>query len=251
MTTGNGVSIIKLVKVAKKLAIWEVEKVKKVLRVIRIIFGIEFALVAVAGVVMSIQSPMPENIAATVFCAVIAVLLLRKQKEKPQVWGTSVTVTPVVTVKTERTPPEVPQDILRDMRKYYSKMQAENDARIMADSFRLCQQTLNYGTFFERYELAQQKALTLLQAQQARCRIDFRMIKAANSVLSAASSLKIDFLERIYAKEITAAQRLKTQNGINNRLQKFIDELQEYETDFMVVEDVYKDVIQRVKAQIS
>lgn len=70
---------------------------KKVLRVIRIIFGIEFALVAVAGVVMSIQSPMPENIAATVFCAVIAVLLLRK-KNKPKVENT-VEIVPVEVIE--------------------------------------------------------------------------------------------------------------------------------------------------------
>lgn len=225
---------------------------KKVLRVVRIIFGIEFALAAVAGVVMSIQTPTASNIAATAFCAVIAFLLLRKRKAKePNVWRASEISTPLVTVKTELTRPEVPESTLRDMRRYYSKMQAENDARIMADSFKLCQQTLNYGTFFKRYELAQQKALNLLQAQQAKCRIDYRTIKAANSVVSTGYALKIDFLERIYTQEVAAAQRLKTQKGIDNRLQNFIDELQQYETDFMVVEDAYNDVIQRVQALMS
>lgn len=225
---------------------------KKVLRVVRIIFGIEFALAAVGGVVVSVQTPIPGNIAATVFCAVIAFLLLRKKKAKePEVWRVSESSNQYVTVKTELTRPEVPKDTLRDMKKYYSKMQAENDARIMADSFRLCQQTLNYGTFFERHRLAQQKALTLLQAQQAKCRIDSKTVKAANSVLSASGALKIDFLERVYTKETTAAQRLKTQKGINNRLQNFIEDLQQYETDFMDVEDAYNEVIQRTQALIS
>lgn len=55
---------------------------KKVLRVIRIIFGIELAVAALGGVISSVQNPTPGNIAATVFCAVIAFLLLRKRKAK-------------------------------------------------------------------------------------------------------------------------------------------------------------------------
>lgn len=225
---------------------------KKVLRVVRIIFGIEFALAAVVGAVMSIQTPTASNIAATAFCAVIAFLLLRKRKAKePEVWRVSESSSQYATVKTEITRPEVPKDILRDMKKYYSKMQAENDARIMRESFQLCQQTYNYDTFFERCALAQQKALTLLQAQQAGCRIDAKVVKAADSLLSAIGALKIDFLERVYAKETTAAQRLKTQKGFNNRLQKLIEDLQQYETDFMDVEDAYNEVIQRTRVLIS
>lgn len=62
---------------------------KKVLRVVRIIFGIEFALAAVAGVVMSIQTPTASNIAATAFCVVIAFLLLRKRKERVKAENTA------------------------------------------------------------------------------------------------------------------------------------------------------------------
>ena len=88
------------------------------------------------------QINRPENILLTVVCIVLAVLLLKKRKRKePEVLRTSETSTPLVSVKTELTQPDVPEDTLRDMRKYYSTMQAENDARIMRALFCPCPAT--------------------------------------------------------------------------------------------------------------
>ena len=153
---------------------------KKVLWIVRIIFGMSCAVATLGGVIMSVQDPVPENILLTVVCIVLAVLLLKKRKRKePEVLRTSETSTPLVSVKTELTQPDVPEDTLRDMRKYYSTMQAENDARIMRESFQLCQQTFAYETFFSRLQLAERKALTLLQAKKAGCKVDEQMLKAA------------------------------------------------------------------------
>ena len=211
---------------------------KKVLWIVRIIFGMSCAVATLGGVIMSVQDPVPENILLTVVCIVLAVLLLKKRKRKePEVLRTSETSTPLVSVKTELTQPDVPEDTLRDMRKYYSTMQAENDARIMRESFQLCQQTFAYETFFSRLQLAERKALT--------------MLKAAESVLSAVDALKTDFLGRIYTKETTEAMRLKTQAGQNRRLEAFVDELQGYENDFMTVEDDYNKIIKGVQALMS
>ena len=174
-----------------------------------------------------------------------------KQRKEPEVLRTSETSTPLVSVKTELTQPDVPEDTLRDMRKYYSTMQAENDARIMRESFQLCQQTFAYETFFSRLQLAERKALTLLQAKKAGCKVDEQMLKAAESVLSAVDALKTDFLGRIYTKETTEAMRLKTQAGQNRRLEAFVDELQGYENDFMTVEDDYNKIIKGVQALMS
>lgn len=180
---------------------------KKVLWIVRIIFGMSCAVATLGGVIMSVQDPVPENILLTVVCIVLAVLLLKKRKRKePEVLRTSETSTPLVSVKTELTQPDVPEDTLRDMRKYYSTMQAENDARIMRESFQLCQQTFAYETFFSRLQLAERKALTLLQAKKAGCKVDEQMLKAAESVLSAVDALKTDFLGRIYTKETTEAR---------------------------------------------
>ena len=166
---------------------------KKVLWIVRIIFGMSCAVATLGGVIMSVQDPVPENILLTVVCIVLAVLLLKKRKRKePEVLRTSETSTPLVSVKTELTQPDVPEDTLRDMRKYYSTMQAENDARIMRESFQLCQQTFAYETFFSRLQLAERKALTLLQAKKAGCKVDEQMLKAAESVLSAVDALKTD-----------------------------------------------------------
>lgn len=221
----------------------------------RLCLGVFFIIGAMIYTIIAVMEAAvraPMAILALLFL-VFAFLLLRKRKKKeePHVWGTAETTTQLVTAKTELIQPEVPQDVLHDMKKHYSKMQAENDARIMRESFKLCQQTYNYDTFFERLQLAQRKALTLLQAKQAGCRIDNTMLKAANSVLSASSALKIDFLGRAYTKETTAAQRLKTPKGTNNKLQNFIDRLKEYETEFMDVEDVYNDVINNTQSLIS
>lgn len=227
---------------------------KKVLRVIRIIFGIELAVAALGGVISSVQNPTPGNIVLTLVCVILAILLLRKKNIKvkePEVWKTSETTTPVVTIKTELTHPEVLQDTLRDMRRYYSVMQAENDARIMRESFQLCQQTYGYETFLSRLQLAERKALTLLQAEKAGCRVDAKILKAAESVLSATDALKVDFLGRVYTKETTAAMHLKTQAGVNRRLQSFIDSLQEHENDFLTVEDDYNKIIKGVQALMS
>ena len=113
---------------------------QKVWRVIRLIFGVELALAALGGVIVSIQSPEVGNIVLTIVCAGVAYLLLRRKKPKAaQISGTPV---PGVSVRAEVTPPDVPEEVLRDMRKHYSLMQAQNDARILQESFQLCQHSL-------------------------------------------------------------------------------------------------------------
>lgn len=89
---------------------------QKVWRVIRLIFGVELALAALGGVIVSIQSPGAGNIVLTIVCAGVAYLLLRRKKPKAaQISGTPV---PGVSVRAEVTPPDVPEEVLRDMRKH-------------------------------------------------------------------------------------------------------------------------------------
>lgn len=226
---------------------------QKAWRVIRLIFGVELALAALGGVIVSIQSPGPGNIVLTILCAGVAFLLLRRRKPKgAQISGPSTAAVgpkPVVgvSVRTEAAPPNVPENILRDMRKHYSPMQAQNDARILQESFQLCQQTYNFETFFSRLQLVQRSALTLLQAKQAGCKISRQMVKACESALSAASALMLDFLDRIYIKQVTAAMQLKTPAGRRRRLEALLNELQEHDVDFMPIEDTYKEYLQRVQ----
>ena len=46
--------------------------------------------------------------------------------------------------------PYAPVETLRDMKKYYTAMQAQNDIRVMQESFHLAQQTTDFDTFFMR-----------------------------------------------------------------------------------------------------
>lgn len=123
----------------------------------------------------------------------------------------------------------------------------EDDARILQESFQLCQQTYNFETFFSRLQLVQRCALTLLQAKQAGCKISRQTVKACESALSAASALRLDFLDRIYTKQVTAAMQLKTPAGRRRRLEALLNELQEHDIDFMPIEDTYNEYLQRVQ----
>ena len=61
----------------------------------------------------------------------------------------------------------------------------------------------------------------------------------------------LDFLDRIYEKETTAAMRLKTVAGQRRRLEAFLNKLQEYNADFLPVEDVYNEYLKEVQQLIG
>ena len=61
----------------------------------------------------------------------------------------------------------------------------------------------------------------------------------------------LDFLDRIYEKETTAAMRLKTVAGQRRRLEAFLNKLQEYNADFLPVEDAYNEYLKEVQQLIG
>ena len=215
-------------------------------RFLRKFWGILFAIAAGIYVCVAIFEPelRAPMIVATVVCAGLAWLLLRKKRSKAE---PVVSDQPVGGITVSFAECEVPADTLRDMRKYYTPMQAGNDARILAESFQLCQQTYNFGTFFSRLQLASRCALTLLQAKKAGCKINPQTVKACESALSARDALMLDFLDRIYDKETSAALQLKTEAGQRRRLEAFLQELQEHEVDFLPIENAYNDYLEKVR----
>ena len=58
---------------------------------------------------------------------------------------------------------------------------------------------------------------------------------------------QVDFLDRIYTKQVTAAMQLKTPAGRRRRLEALLNELQEHDIDFMPIEDTYNEYLQRVQ----
>lgn len=210
---------------------------QKVWRVIRLIFGVELALAALGGVIVSIQSP------SVCRCGISAVAEEKAQSGADQ-WHTCTRCFCAGRSDPSRcaggSSPGYAETLL-------SLMQAQNDARILQESFQLCQQTYNFETFFSRLQLVQRCALTLLQAKQAGCKISRQTVKACESALSAASALRLDFLDRIYTKQVTAAMQLKTPAGRRRRLEALLNELQEHDIDFMSIEDTYNEYLQRVQ----
>ena len=212
---------------------------------LRILAGTFFALGALGGVISFARDHKPEEAIMTIVLAVISFLLLRKKKRAAAAVEEPVTVS--------FAPQQVPENILRDMRKYYTPMQAENDARIMADSYRLIQETVNFDTFFSRLELAQQKALTLLQAEQAGCKglKKMRVNPACESVLATVPKIKAAFLDRTYIKETNDAMLLKTPSGQRKRLAAYLKKLQEHEMDFLDVADAYEETVKKTQTLMS
>lgn len=188
-------------------------------------------------------------------CATGAVLLFiksRRKKSKPPETHATTAQGEFVSVQTEYTPSEVPDDVAQDMRKYYTLMQAQRDAEIMAESFRLASTTKNFTTFCGRYELAMKKAHTLLQAEQ----VGVRGIKKLNchnaclSVINAAGSLKVRMLNDYAAEEFYKIEGLKTNRGKLNRYTLMLEQLESVQTTFMCVEE-YDALVDDIKDRIA
>ncbi len=194
-------------------------------------------------------------IALACLCLVGTVLLLKKPrrlKKQPPETHTTTAEGDLVTVQTEYTPSEVPDDVAMEMRKYYTLMQAQRDAEIMADSYRLASTTLNLETFCSRYDLAMQMAHTLLQAEQVGVRgiQKLNCHNACTAVINAAGSLKVRVLHDYETEEIYKADALKTNKGKLNRYIKMLMELEKAEPTFMFM-DEYEALIEKVKERIA
>ena len=228
------------------------------MRFVKKFFGILLCVCAFGFTVATEQverNMQPFFIVLVCICVAGAVLLLkRSKKSKSQTPETQTTTAEgeYVTVQTEYTPSAVPDDIAKEMRKYYTLMQVQRDAEIMADSFRLASTTLNLETFCSRYELAMQKAHTLLQAEQ----VGVRGIKKLNchnacqQVINAAVSLKVRMLHDYETDGVYKADALKTDKGKLNRYIKMLMELEKAEPTFIFM-DEYEALIEKVKERIA
>lgn len=228
------------------------------MRFVKKFFGIVLCICTVGFISAAAQvepAMRPYFIALACLCLVGAVMLLKKPrrlKKQPPETHTITAEGELVTVQTEYTPSDVPDDIAKEMRKYYTFMQAQRDAEIMADSYRLASTTLNLETFCSRYDLAMQKAHTLLQAEQ----VGVRGIKKLNcrnacqQVISSAEALKVRVLHDYETDGIYKADALKTNKGKLNRYIKMLMELEKAEPTFMFMEE-YDALTEKVKDRIS
>ncbi|MDD6213898.1 MAG: hypothetical protein PUB42_01735 [Firmicutes bacterium] len=228
------------------------------MRFVKKFFGILLCVCAFGFTVATEQverNMQPFFIGLVCVCIVGAVLLLKsskKSKSKAPETHTTMAEGDLVTVQTDYTPSTVPDDIVKEMRKYYTLMQAQRDAEIMADSYRLASTTLNLETFCSRYDLAMQKAHTLLQAEQVGVRgiQKLNCHNACQQVINSASALKIRALHDFETEEIYKADALKTNKGKLNRYVKILMELEKAEPTFMFMEE-YDALVEKIKDRIS
>lgn len=211
---------------------------KAIKGILRVIGGAFSALMALGGIFAAVQERQPGLLILAAVFAVPAYFLLRTKKAKG---GPSQGPAPA---QASSYAPDVPEETLREMRKYYGAEQAQNDVRIMQESLQLIQQTTNFDTFLSRLDLLQRTALTLLQAEKAGCRgLPPGARGACEKALEASKSAKVNFLYNSYIKETNDALRLKTPAGKRKRLEAYLSKLRAHEADFMDVEDAYKKAI--------
>lgn len=236
-----------------------------VIKIVKITGAGFCALVTLAGIINTVSPPQSssrtENLILTIVFLAFTVLLIRSIRKTEPVGRNTPNSTPAYTYQQKPkgqsiSPylPEVPVETLREMKKYYTAMQMQNDVRIAQESFQLVQQTTDFDTFFMRLELSQNKALTLLQAVQAGCKgiVDRRqMIKNCEAILSNTTNAKMVFLDNSYKKETASAMQLKTKSGQCKRLTAYLDRLKSYEDQFMDVEDAYTETVDALQNLIA
>ena len=163
----------------------------------------------------------------------------------------SIAISDYSIITTEHELSAIPNDIAKDMRRYYTFFQAQRDAEIMAESFRLAGSTVTMDVFCMRYDLAMRKAFTLLQAEK----VGVRGIKRLNchnaciAVIRASHALKIRMLADYEQSAFSQAELLKTEKGKLNRYLKIKRELEQANYVFTDMEE-YTALLSKVNDRI-
>lgn len=151
-----------------------------------------------------------------------------------------------VTVKSER---ELPKHVYRDMPKFYTDMQLQNDLRILEESVHLMKTTKNIETFIGRYELAQRTALTIEQAMAVGIKVNQSFIMS-KEILKLRDELIPVLLDNSFAEMKKEASKLKTEKGRLGRYEKFLELLEEHELDFDIY-DNYHEIVEELKKELT
>ncbi len=155
---------------------------------------------------------------------------------------------PVPVVKVNIAHQEAPQEVLHGMRMAFTGQQAVNDMRIIDESLAIMEKTTDIDTFLQRYETTMRCALTLEQAKKAGV-----IITLPDGFSQSLANIKGKVLEgvlyRSFQKELGEINKLKTDKGRLNRINKYQEKLKGmYEDVFeFVAEDAYNDVMKNLE----
>lgn len=144
---------------------------------------------------------------------------------------------------------DVPHEVLKEMKKYYSRIQLLDDIRILQESIELMKSTKNIETFLSRSDLAQRTALTIEQAIMVGIRVK-EQFTSSKEVINLKIELLPKLLDESYLKMKQNASKLKTEKGKIGRYQKYLEMLQEYEYELDLSEN-FEDIISGVKQEIN
>lgn len=139
------------------------------------------------------------------------------------------------------------QETLRDTRMEYVGKQAVNDMRIIQESLAIMEKTTDIDAFLSRYETAMRCVLTLEQAKKAGQQIALPE-GYSQSLVSAKNKALSGVLYRSFKKELDEIDKLKTDSGKVNRINRYQEKLRGlYETEIQFVADeAYSDIMQKL-----
>lgn len=160
--------------------------------------------------------------------------------------GGSQPISDTIKVSLQQSP--VPKDILDDMSVEYKNEQALNDLRIIQESIEVMNQTANIETFLSRYETAMRSALTLQQAQSAGISVNVPA-NLSELVIKAKEEGLSGVLMKSFSNEVKEINKLKTPKGKLNRIDNYVNKLEEYyEDEFeLSVPDTYNEIMSKLK----
>ncbi len=232
------------------------------MRVLKFIYGVVFAYVAIMLMIDAIKDRNITLFIISIISAVIAFMLIRKTKkermkanEKKEQRKRKKELKSLKKSKKDISYDPVVDNLNyteKEMRKYYTLMQAQRDVEIMRESFTLAESTLNIDVFCMRHDLVMQKARTLLKAEQVGAR-GIKKLKchdACLSVINASHPLRLLFLERYGQHTFEQIENLKTAKGKENRYKKTISKLEEAEETFKEMAE-YKLLLDEMEMHLA
>ena len=100
--------------------------------------------------------------------------------------------------------------------------------RIAKESADLCNTTVNPDVFFSRYDLMEQNLRRLAAIEHLVSFSEGLPSAALQQVLNQRSAATCDMVERSYLREQNEAQKLKTESGRANRMQRYFETMRRY-----------------------
>lgn len=142
-----------------------------------------------------------------------------------------------------------PCETLNEPREYYSIQHAQDDIRTIQDCLNVIEKTEEIKTFFDRHKLALRNALNLETAMKSGMSVPISK-DIAKTILNIKYETREIMLMRSYSKFLSGLDGLKTSRGKINRLNKYVDLLNEYEDEFKDSE-LYTNIKSEAESKIT